>query len=162
LFLFITLLFMGCKKPMEHPENSDPVFNDIRKQSGKVFIDYKNKEKDVQSAKKAYEEAPIRTGQRQETHDEYFNQLNELQKLGERYRYLALKLEDQRKFDIKLYHEGYKTNEEWPNSRISSNYELEKRLANAPREWSPENRIRERELSKEKARMPAATSEKSE
>jgi len=142
-----------------HPETVDPVYRDLKREANKAFGLYKDKEKKVLEAKKAYEEAPIRTGQRLEAQEEYFQELKEQQNYSEKYRYLALKAELRQKHDNVVYPTYFKEKKPWPNPEDYNEYELEKRLSSAPREWDPENRIKQRELAsqaKKKEKEPAA------
>jgi hypothetical protein len=159
--LLLTLLFSlaGCHKPLAHPEEFDPVYRDLKTEANKAMGNFKEKEKATQEARKAFDLAPIQTGQRLNARDEYFEALNREQKSVERYRYLALKAELRRKYDASSYPRYFKDKLPWPNVADWEEYEVEKRMANAPREWNPENRIKERALASIKNKKPPETEE---
>src|ERR1700733_1395942 len=133
IVLFIpVLLFTGCRKPIEHPELADPVFRDLRKEANKAYTSFKDREKTAFEAKKAFESAPIRTGARLDAQDAYFEALAEQEKYAEKYRYYALKAELRQKYDVTAYPRYFEDKKPWPDQDQFQEYEVEKRLVNAP------------------------------
>jgi hypothetical protein len=160
LTLALILSLTGCRRALEHPETSDPVYKDLKREANRAFGLYKEKEKKAQEAKKAFDNAPIRTGQRLDAQDDYFAILNEQEKYAEKYRYLALKAELRQKHDILIYPTVFKDKKPWPEPSQFEEYEVEKRLANAPKEWDPDKRIKERQLASEAKKKAAEAMEK--
>jgi len=157
LILFLFLSLVGCRRALEHPEASDPVYRDLKREANKTYGMFKEKEKKALAARKAFDEAPIRTGQRLDAQDEYFASLHEQEKYAEKYRYLVLKAELRQKHDAAIYPQVFKDKKPWPDTEQYQEYEVEKRLANAPKEWDPNNRIKQRQLASE-AKKKAAES----
>jgi hypothetical protein len=155
LLLLLFLSLAGCRRALEHPEASDPVYRDLKREANKAYGIYKEKEKKTLDAKKAFDEAPIRTGQRLDAQDDYFANLHEQEKYAEKYRYLALKAEMRQKRDAAIYPQIFKDKKPWPDPEQYQEYEVEKRLANAPKEWDPNNRIKQRQLASEAKRKAA-------
>jgi len=153
--LFVVLSLMGCRKPLEHPEANDPVYKDLKKEANLAYAAYKEKEKKALAAKKALDKAQVRTGQRLEAQDDYFTNLHEQEKYAEKYRYLELKAELRRKYDISVYPQIYADKKPWPDPEQYEQYEVEKRLATAPKEWDPDYRIKQRQLASEAKKKAA-------
>jgi hypothetical protein len=147
LLIGLALVLTGCRKPIEHPELADPVYRDLRKEANKAYTAYKDREKNAVAAKKAFDQAPIRTGARLDAQDEYFQALAEQEKYAEKYRYFALKAELRQKYDVSAYPRYFQDQKPWPDQEQYEAYEVEKRLVNAPREWNPEDRIKQRKLA---------------
>ena len=123
LLLLILLSLIGCRKPLQHPEGADPVYHDLKREANRAYGAYKDREKAAQQAKKAFDEAPIRTGQRQSSQEDYFAALHEQEKYAQKYRYLALKAEYRQKRDVSIYPSYFKDNKPWPDPQEYKDYE---------------------------------------
>ena len=155
LILIAIVSLVGCRKPLEHPEANDPVYKDLRKEADAAYVTYKDREKKVVAARKALDSARAGTGQRLDALEQYFTNLDEQEKYSEKYRYLALKAELQRKYDISVYPQIFADKKPWPDKEQYEEYEVEKRLATAPKEWDPDDRIRQRQLASEAKKKAA-------
>jgi hypothetical protein len=145
LIAFALSALVACHQRLAHPELSDPVYLDIKKDADTIFTKITQTQKDLAKARDDYDSAPIRTGLRQDALESYFKVNNDLELLIENYRYLVLKTELQRKYDNKAYELSLKNNKPWPDMNSFFEYQTQKRLAKAPREWNPDARIKERQ-----------------
>jgi hypothetical protein len=144
LALAICICLTGCNRPLSHPESVDPVYLDLQKDSAKLLEKIKTLKEDAQKAKNDFEEAPIRTSQRQDAEDEYYRYVHKIQKLEENYRYLALTTQSRLHEVRQNYPKVFEEKKPWPNEEEYALYQVEKRLKNMPREWDPEKRIKKR------------------
>lgn len=142
---------IGCHKPLSHPESVDPIYLETKKDLDSVIASIEQAEKDKEKAKTALDLAPIRTGQRQDAEETFFEVLHKLDKLSEKYRYLALKMHSLKHYDQREYKKALKEKQPWPNEEAYNDYLVERRLASAPKEWNPENRIKHKSAPIEKS-----------
>src|SRR5262245_53519944 len=105
--IVMTTLFLltGCNRPIQNPEQSDPIFLDIKRDAEKAMSEIKGLQPEVEKARKDFERAPIRTGQREDLQATYFRLAHQLQRATEKYRYLSLKLENRYK-DVQILYKN--------------------------------------------------------
>jgi hypothetical protein len=147
LLLLALLILGGCTRPLKNPESVDLIFQDLRYQADRIAAEIKEYDKEIATAKFAYEGAPIRTGQRLDAQEEYFRLQKARQKLIEKYRYTSLKLNSRLKYIRRTYPQVFADGKPWPNHEEYLTYLTEKRLKTAPREWNPDQRIKARKLA---------------
>lgn len=145
--IFILLTLSGCKKPLLNPENTDPIYNDIKKEVDSSLKDARASKKEVEDAKLALQKSRIRTDEREMNMEIYFNAQKKYEKQAEKYRYLVLKLESRKREAQKSYKAAYDQDKPWPDKEEFNMYLTDKRLKQAPREWSPERRIKKRAIA---------------
>ncbi len=118
---------------------------DIKSTSEELLAKIRFLEGASEKAKKAYEEAPIRTGIREDAQNKYFKLVETLQRTSEQYRYYSTKLDARLKHDTKTYPEYFEKKLPWPNPEEFKSYLTDKKLKTASREWDQEKRIKERQ-----------------
>jgi hypothetical protein len=143
------LMVSGCRHQDKNPQLKDPIYNQIVKDSDAIISQIAAAKVEVEKSKANYDSAPIRTGQQQDAADDYFESKNRLEKLIEHLRYLSLAGEHRIKEDHEEYAKAFEKAEPWPNPQAYSDFLIDQKLQNAPKEWSAEERI--------KQRHPAAT-----
>ena len=90
---------------------------------------------------------PLERGKGKMPWTSYFHAQNKLEKLIETYRFLALKTHTQQQKDRVSYEKAFKDKKPWPDPEDVQAYKVERRLAEAPKEWNPEDRIKKKPLA---------------
>jgi hypothetical protein len=135
---------VGCHKHLSAPELVDPVYMDLKGKADALLTSITAQEKEVEKARVTYETAPIRTGQKEDATEDYFQAQHKLQKMMEDYRYYALKVRSQLKNDRVSYEKAYKENKPWPDPEEIANYRVDRKIAEEPKEWNSEDRIKKK------------------
>ncbi|MCC6276684.1 MAG: hypothetical protein IT289_02070 [Oligoflexia bacterium] len=150
-FLVISLSSLACNRPLNHPENADLIYLDLKKRADSTLQKIKQAQAEVDKAKAAWEASQIRTGERQATADEYFRAVKSHEKLVEKHRFLISSMAERRSEVLNIYPEYYAQKKPWPDEEAFAKYEAHKRLSEAPREWIPELRIKKWSASRKAA-----------
>jgi hypothetical protein len=164
-FVFIfPLLFalVGCHRPLSAPEKVDPIYNDIHSNAERVIRNIEKLEKDLAKAKSDYETAPIRTGQKEDAAEVYFQAQKDYEAAIEKYRYLALKLKSRRLEARSAYNKLFEQGKPWPDEQAYKAYLEQKKLNEASRDWNPDAEIERKIASEEKKKAAAEAAKHSE
>jgi hypothetical protein len=158
ILILLVLFLAACTRPLKNPEAVDLIFIDLKSQAEKLAKEIGEYDKEIATAKAAYERAPIRTGQRLDAQEEFFRLKKVRQKLTEKYRYTSLRLSSRLKEIRRAYRKAFAAGKQWPDEEEYLTYLTEKRLKTAPREWNPDQRIRARSLASQANNGSAAAS----
>ena len=142
--LIVFPLISGCNQPNGHPESLDPAYDSLQKEKEKLSKEIQAVQKDIDKAKTDFETAPIRTGQREDLQEVYFELQHQMELLTEKHLYLGQKIIARTKSDRASYLEAYNAGGKWPNPDDYKEYMADKSLQEAPKEWDVDREIRNR------------------
>jgi hypothetical protein len=156
------LICCSCHHDDPNPHLKDPIYLEIVKEKEQVSTQINSLKTEVEKNRREYETAPLRTGQRQDAADDYFDSQHRLDKQIEKFRYLSISAEKRITEDRKSYRASVDKGVLWPDPDEFKDFALEKKLLNAPREWNPLDRISQRKPAAVKPPDSEEHSEKSE
>lgn len=140
LTLILTVI-VSCDKPNAEPERLDPVYFELEKEASAVEAEIKKAEKDLESFEKDAKLVVPQTGQRKFAEKRVFESRNKLERLEQLKKYWELKLESRKKWDREHYLKAYNKKEPWPDPKEFEEYQIQRKLEQAPRNWDAKRRL---------------------
>lgn len=141
LFLPISLLFMllilvGCKKPLENPELVDPIYIELKDAAEKIRDNLKEEQKALNEAKKELKETDLTVGEKRQV----------LKQISAGERKMVLMKQDRKFFELRsksrikhvqeVYPGRFEKDLPWPDLEEIAVFEANKRLRGASRNWA--------------------------
>lgn len=134
LFLFL----VGCNNPDSTPELRDPVYQDMKSQEESFKKQVEAKKKELEEFETSYHELPDNDFQKKMTREDIYRTKNEITKLEQMTEYHRISAESRQIYARKQYLEYFKAGKEkeWPPADVKEKYELQKKMAAAPKQWT--------------------------
>jgi hypothetical protein len=139
-YLWICLLFLvflaGCKKPLEEPENLDPIYINLLEELAEAKSSLSMEKKTLDKAKEEWDDVEPQTGQEPIKRNAFFKAQKSVRKYQQLVTYLELRLESRKEWARKAYLEAWQNEQPWPSSELVKKYEVNQRLREASRNWN--------------------------
>lgn len=136
VILILTILWIGCSRPLETPELHDPIYNDLIKTSEQFKNEYEEANKLVQEAKKDLKKAPLGTIERKQFLKTLSTNEAKLTYLSQMAKYYHIRAKKRKIEAKKRYHLAYQEGLPWPDQSEYEHYQTEKKLRHASRSWN--------------------------
>lgn len=134
---FLILVFLtGCKKPVENPELTDPIYSDFTSEADRLKKEIEAKYKEIENQKKEIESPLAIEGQKKLARENIFSLKNEIFKLSQKEQYFRYSAESRKIFIRKKSLEAFKSGNNWEPLDIKEDYLERKRLSQAPKTWA--------------------------
>jgi hypothetical protein len=140
-FALILMFFTGCDKPNPEPEKLDPIYSELEKEAANVENEMKKAEKDLEGFEKDAKAVVPQTGQRKYAEKRVFEAKDKLEKLSQQKKYWEIKLESRKNWDRSHYLSAYNKKETWPDPKEFEEYQIQRKLELAPRNWDAKRRL---------------------
>ena len=132
----LMFLMVACSKEDPNPELKDPIYQDL-------LSEYKKHKKMLEDAEKALvkteeelAKVDIRSIDRKIQSREYKKAVKGIVKLREQTEFYRIKSELRKVYGRKAYRIAYREKKEWPDPKEFEDYNINKKLRAAPRNWS--------------------------
>ncbi len=137
-YVYILILFFlaGCKKPVENPELSDPIYSDYIGDAERLKKEIEAKFKEIENQKKDLNSPASIEGQRKLARENIFSLKNDIFKLSQKEQYYRYSAESRKIFIRKKSLEAFKSGEDWVAPDIKEDYMARKRLSQQPKTWA--------------------------
>ena len=132
----LTVVMVGCNKEDPNPELRDPIYQDLVKEHKKHEKLLEDAQKALVTIEKELDEVDARSLDRKIKNREYQKAVKGIVKLKEQTEFYRIKSELRKVYGRKAYRIAFKNKEEWPNPKEFEDYNTNKRLRAAPRNWS--------------------------
>lgn len=136
MLILAPLLFLGCSGEDPNPELKDPIYKDLSSEYKKHQKQLEDAEKALVEIKKELDTVESRSLDRKIKAREYQKGKKAIIEIEQMVEYYRVKSELRRVYGRKAYRIAFKKGEEWPDPQEYKDYETNKRLRNAPRNWS--------------------------
>lgn len=157
LYIILAAL-IGCEEKMDpNPEKSDLIYIDLKKEEESWLKAYGALTKEYEKAKSDLSKTASGTEERENAIEVTAQKQQKAQKAFEHFRMASIQAEKRLKQLKKDYLKSFQEKKPWPNQEEYKEYLVNKDLQNAPREWSPERRIKKkRDIAEAAAKAKAA------
>ncbi len=142
-FLILFLALAACEKPLEHPETTDPIYNDLLAEVSAAESAATKTEKELEDFKKEAEKVAPQTGQIKFAEKRVYETQAKLDKIKQMVEYWKIRAESRKHWARKKYLAAYKKKEHWPDPKEYEEYQLQRKLEQAPKEWNLKRRLEE-------------------
>ena len=132
LFLFIC----GCKKPIDAPENLDPIYLDLVSEIAASQKEIDSKKKELLEAETYYSEIKSAGPEKKMARDDVFRLKKEISLAIQNKKYFEYSAESRKAYSRKEYADRYKKNLPWPNTESFALYKKNKALMAAEKSWT--------------------------
>ncbi len=151
--------FIGCEKPDPHPENRDPIYEDLGKQLKSVESDLKAAEKQLDEFKDAVNKVKPQTGQIKFAQKRVYDTEAQISKLRQKRDFNTLEIQTRLEYVRKQYLAAFTAKKQWPDPNEAAEYKAQQSLERASRSWNAKERI---EAAKAPPPKPAGHGEEHE
>lgn len=134
--LFFLPFFLGCEKPLTAPEHSDPIYLDLEVELKKAEAEAVEFEKTLEETRQSLAEAKPRDIMRKRLIRELYSKERYVAKLKQMLIYHKEHLARRREYVRAAYSRAYRAKEPWPDPREWQDYQTQKRLRTASRNWA--------------------------
>lgn len=136
LLICALITLSACKKEDPNPELKDPIFSDLQKRSSDAAKTYEEELKKLEDAKSKLAKSEAGSIEHKNFRRDIANSEIALVGMRERKRYYEIRAE-RRMYEGRLaYKEAFARGEEWPNPREYSDYLVNIRLREVPKNWN--------------------------
>ena len=132
----ILMSLVGCSSEDPNPELKDPIYKDLLSEYKKHEKLLEDAEKNLKVVEAEMEAVEPRSLDRKIKNREYQKTLKQIVKLRQRKEFFRIKSELRRVYGRKAYRIAYQNKEEWPDPQEFEDYNTNKRLRAAPKNWS--------------------------
>ena len=136
ILLSLVILGVGCSGEDPHPERKDPIYGDLKDEHAKHIKMLEEAEKVLATVEKEMESIEPRSIDRKIKNREYQKALSSIVKIREMVEYYRIKAELRRVYGRKAYKVAFQKGEKWPDAKEFKDYNVNKKLRAAPRNWS--------------------------
>ena len=137
LVVILVIFSLSCKKEaLTEPELSDPIYKSLKsrlRSAEASFEDFKEKRA---SFTKDLQKSPPNTQERRLLRQELAQANKDYAAIVQEITFLSIKLEERKHKARKSYIKAFKTGSPWPNMAEYEEYKVNRRLRQAPRDWS--------------------------
>jgi len=140
LFFLISVL-VACDKPNPTPEVGDPIYNDLLKEAADVNNQLKSAEKELEGFQKDAAAVLPQTGQIKYAEKRVYETSARIEKLKQMKQYWELRAETRKEWSRRNYLAAFKAKKPWPDPAEYEQYQLQRKLELAPRQWNIKQRL---------------------
>lgn len=132
------VLLSGCRSEDPNPELRDPIYQDLKKEAAATEKAYEDSKKAKVAAYEKLQAAPARTIELKDAEREYWKAVKLVDSLETASKYLNIRAERRRIEARASYKKAFNAGKEgeWPDKSEYSGYLTNKRLREAPLNWS--------------------------
>lgn len=137
--LCLFLIFMvtqGCKQENKNPENTDPIYLDLEKETRAFELNIADLEKKVEDAQKELNKTQPRTLERKNAQRDLEKQMALLNKAREMHEYFKIRTERRRVEGRRAYKVAFKNGDVWPDPKEIEAYLINKKLLYSSKNWN--------------------------
>lgn len=136
VILSILMLTLGCNRPDPNPELKDPIYKDLKSEYSKYQKYVEDEQKKLDEAMLEMEKIEPRSLDRRAKTMEIRSFKKNILEYTQKAEYFRIKMELRRVYGRKAYRIAFQKGEDWPDPSEFKAYETNKRLQEAPRNWS--------------------------
>jgi hypothetical protein len=130
------MVTQGCKQENQNPENSDPIYLDLLKETRAFESSVADLEKKVEDATKELSKTEPRTLDRKNAQRELDKQVGLLSKSKEMLEFFKIRTERRRVEGRRAYKIAFKENRNWPDKKEIEAYQINKKLLYSSKNWN--------------------------
>ncbi|MGE3759550.1 MAG: hypothetical protein AB7H97_17425 [Pseudobdellovibrionaceae bacterium] len=136
ILMAFSILLTACKSENPNPELADPIFKSLNGKLAATRSQIAAEEKTVADLNTDLKEAETYGLRRSQLRKEIDLRNNQLVRLKQYERFLAIRAHSRTAYARKLYKESFAQGKTWPPPELDREYSRMDRLRNAPRTWS--------------------------
>ena len=130
------MFMVACSKEDPNPELKDPIYQDLLSEHKKYKKMLEDGEKEITKLKEELDNVDVRSIDRKIQAREYQKAIRNIVKLREQTEFYRIKSELRKVYGRKAYRIAFRENKEWPDPKEFEDYNTNKKLRAAPRNWS--------------------------
>lgn len=135
LVLF-TLIASGCNRANPTPEVLDPIYADLVQRSVLAKAAAEGAKEEAKKLREELEKLPARDITRRKTQEDIGKQDSRHNVAEQEALYYEIRAEQRKQYARTEYMKAFEKNEPWPDPNDFETYKLQRKLRDAPREWS--------------------------
>jgi hypothetical protein len=136
LALLLSLSLSGCKKEDPNPELLDPIYLDLQRRAGDAQKSFDDETKKLLDSKVALEKSEPNSLERKNAERDIQKSEHVLVDVDQKARFFKIRSERRLLVDRLLYKQAFAKNEVWPDPREYSEYLVNMRLQESPKNWN--------------------------
>lgn len=138
LFTLLSLVFItiGCKKQLDQPELVDPIYIELVDASEKIKSNMKEEEKLLAESKKELNKSDLTVGEKRQVLKEIASSDKKLRLMAQDQKFFELRANSRVAHDREVYPARFEKDLPWPNPEEIAQFEANKRLRGASRNWA--------------------------
>lgn len=140
LSVLLLSIAVACNKPEPNPENQDKIYLDLQTELAETQKKATETESSLSDYKVKLKDVVPQTGQIHYIRKRVFESEKQLDKLNQQIKYWTLRLDSRKEFVRRKSLEAFYKGEKWSDEKEFEEYETQKRMFHARREWSGRER----------------------
>ena len=130
------LMLSACSRPNPTPEVLDPIYADLVQRSALAKAAGEGAKEEVKKLREELEKLPARDVTRRKTLEDIGKQESRHNVAEQEALYYEIRAEQRKQYARTEYVKAFEKNEAWPDPNDFETYKLQRKLRDAPREWS--------------------------
>lgn len=131
-----TMFFSACSRPNPTPEVLDPIYNDLLQRSALAKTAAESAKSEVKSLKEQLLNLPARDITRKKLQQDLSKKEMQVMVAEQESLYYEIRAGQRKKYAREEYLKAFDKGQPWPDPKDFETYKLERKLRDAPREWS--------------------------
>lgn len=139
LFLSIPLLILallGCKKPLDNPESVDPIYRELVDASEKIKKSMEDQKKALAASKEELKKPDLTVGEKRQILKEISSTDKRIRLMDQDQKFFELRAQSRIAHVREVYPARFEKDLPWPNPDEIAQFEANKRLRGASRNWA--------------------------
>lgn len=126
----------GCSRPNPTPELIDPIYADLGQRSQVAKAAAETKKEEIKNLRKELAELPARDLGRKKTLEDITKNEHLMMAAEQEALYYEIRQNQRKAYAREQYNKAFEKGETWPDPKDFETYKLQRKLKDAPREWS--------------------------
>lgn len=132
----VTLLIQGCSRPNPNPELLDPIYADLNSRSNVAKAAAESAKADIKRLNEEIKALPARDPTRKKTQEDLSKKEVQMMVAEQESLYYEIRAKQRLEYARTEYLKAFEKGEAWPDPNDFVTYKLQRKLRDAPREWS--------------------------
>ncbi len=134
--IMILMVSVGCSRPNATPELTDPIYADLGQRSALAKAGVELKKEEIKTLRKELADLPARDIGRRKMLDDLTNKERQMLAAEQEGLYYEIRASQRKDYARTEYLKAFDKGEPWPDPKDFETYKLQRKLKDAPREWS--------------------------
>lgn len=132
----VTGLFSSCSRPNPTPELTDPIYADLQQRSSVARAAAETAKEDARKLREELANLPARDVTRRKTIEDIAKKESQMMVADQESLYYEIRAQQRKEYARTEYLKAFEKGEPWPDPHDFETYKLQRKLRDAPREWS--------------------------
>jgi hypothetical protein len=135
-FITFFVFSTGCSRPHPAPELLDPIFADLGQRASVAKAGAETKKEEIKTLRKEIEDLPARDIGRRKMQEDLKNKERQMMAAEQEALYYEIRTSHRKDYARIEYIKAFDKGESWPDPKDFETYKIQRKLRDAPREWS--------------------------